>query len=195
MVSDQLKNIKYIDFSPEYLDQMVALGEERFGEMYTNREKLYSYVTDKNNICKLAIDVENNRLLGFFLSHGSSIDGVSKEFKLAEEDLENVVGGHDNLCVAKSLVLQKDAEKAGLATELVRMGMEKAQQMGFYAAWSPLWIRKDGSIPAKHVIERNNFQFSDIIGHMLWVDDKDYKCLDCHGPCKCDAAIYYKIFK
>lgn len=187
-----MKNVEFIDFSPDYLDSMVELGEERFGEMYTNKDKLYSYVIDKKNICKLAIDKENNRLLGFFLSHSTDVPNLSEEFKLSESDIRNVVGGHENLCVAKSLVLQKDAEKYGLATELVREGMEKAKKMGYYSAWSPLWIRKDNSIPAKKVIERNGFKFSEI-SHMLWVDDKDYKCVDCHGPCKCDAAIYYKI--
>lgn len=193
VTANKARNVEYIDFSPQYLDEMVKLGEKRFGEMYTNKDKLLSYVTNKNNICKLAIDKDENRLLGFFLTHASSIKGVSEEFKLSEEELKNVVGGHNNLCVARSLVLQQDAEKAGLATELVKKGMQKAKDMGFHSAWSPLWIRKDGSIPAKKVIERNNFKFSNIITHMLWFDDKDYKCLDCHGPCKCDAAIYYKI--
>lgn len=192
MKNEHIKNVKFIDFSPEYLDSMIELGEKRFGEMYTNRDKLYSYVTNKNNICKLAVDKESNRLLGFFLSHKTNVPNLSEEFKLTEDDIRNVVGGHENLCVAKSLVLQKDAEKYGLATELVREGMEKAKKMGYYSAWSPLWIRKDHSIPAKKVIERNGFKFSEI-SHMLWVDDKDYKCVDCHGPCKCDAAIYYKI--
>ena len=124
--------------------------------------------------------------------HGTNLEGLAKEFKLNKYEIKRIVGNDERICVAKSLVLQKDSEKAGLATELTRRGLEKAKRMGFYSCWSPLWIRKDGAVPAEHVIKRNGFTFYKVV-HMLWVDDKDYKCLDCNGPCKCDAAIYYKI--
>ena len=192
MVGSQVITIKYTDFSLRYLSSMVELGVERFGEKYTNESKLRAYVENKKNVCKLVVDAESDRLLGFFLMHGTNLEGLAEEFKLNKFEIKQVIGNNEKICVAKSLVLQKDSEKAGLATELTRRGLEKAKRMGFYSCWSPLWIRKDGAIPAEHVIERNGFTFYKVV-HMLWVDDKDYKCLDCNGPCKCDAAIYYKI--
>lgn len=192
MIGSKVITIKYTDFSLRYLSSMVELGVERFGEKYTNEDKLRAYVENRKNICKLVVDTENDRLLGFFLMHGTNLEGLAKEFKLNKYEIKRIVGNDEKICVAKSLVLQKDSEKAGLATELTRRGLEKAKRMGFYSCWSPLWIRKDGAVPAEHVIKRNRFIFYKVV-HMLWVDDKDYKCLDCNGPCKCDAAIYYKI--
>ena len=184
--------IRFIDFLPQFSKEMVEIGNERFGNNYTNENKLRKYAEKENNICKLAIDIKNEKLLGFFLMHGTDISGLAKEFKLTAEEIKNFIGNNEKICVAKSLVLQKNSEKGGIATELVREGIEKAKKMGFYSSWSPLWIRKDGSIPAKKVIERNGFLFYKN-AHMLWVDDEDYRCVDCNGPCKCDAAIYYKI--
>ena len=184
--------VKYIDFLPRYLGQMVELGEERFGEKYTNEDKLRAYIEKKDNICKLAVDAENDRLIGFFLMHGVSLEDLAREFKLTTREIIDVIGANKKICVAKSLVLQKDAEKSGIATELAQKGLKKAKIKGFYSCWSPLWIRKDGAIPAQHVIERIGFIFYKIV-HMLWVDDKNYRCLDCNGPCKCDASVYYKI--
>ncbi len=184
--------VKCIDFRPRYLDQMVELGEERFGEKYTSESKLRSYIEKKDNICKLAVNGEGDRLLGFFLMHRTSVLGLAKEFKMKAPEIERVIGDNRKICVAKSLVLQKDVEKGGIATKLAQRGLEKAKSKGFYSCWSPLWIRKDGAIPAQNVIERLGFTFYKIV-HMLWVDDKDYKCIDCKGPCKCDAAVYYKI--
>lgn len=192
MIGSKVITIKYTDFSLRYLSSMVELGVERFGEKYTNEDKLRAYVENRKNICKLVLDTENDRLLGFFLMHETNLEGLAKEFKLNKYEIKRIVGNDERICVAKSLVLQKDSEKAGLATELTRRGLEKAKRMGFYSCWSPLWIRKDGAVPAEHVIKRNRFIFYKVV-HMLWVDDKDYKCLDCNGPCKCDAAIYYKI--
>lgn len=184
--------VKCIDFLPRYLGPMVELGEERFGEKYTSKSKLRSYIEKKDNICKLAVDAEDDRLLGFFLMHGTSVSGLSKEFKLSTAEIKSIVGDNKKICVAKSLVLQKDVEKAGIATKLAQKGLEKAKTKGFYSCWSPLWIRKDGLIPAQNVIERMGFTFYKVV-HMLWVGDKDYKCIDCKGPCECDAAVYYKI--
>lgn len=191
-MTTQVITIKCIDFSLKYLNSMVKLGEERFGERYTNKDELRAYAENENNICKLAIDIENDKLLGFFLMHGTNITGLSKEFKLTTDEIKKISGNNEKICVAHTLVLQKYVEKFGLATELTKKGLEKAKEMRFHACWSPLWIRKDGSIPAQNVIERNGFTFYKVV-HLLWVDDKNYKCIDCNGPCRCDAAIYYKI--
>lgn len=171
---------------------MVELGDGRFGENYTNEDKMQKYAENENNICKLAIEAKEDKLIGFFLMHGTTISGLAKEFKLKIDEIKNFIGDNEKICIAKSLALQKNSEKGGIATELVKESLEKAKRMGFYSSWSPLWIRKNGSIPAKHVIERNGYLFYKNV-HMLWVDDGNYRCVDCDGPCRCDAAIYYKI--
>lgn len=184
--------VNFIDFSSDYLKEMVDLGNERFGEKYTNEVKLKKYAENKNNVCKLAIDLQGKSLIGFFLMHGTNIAGLSDEFKLEKAEIKKIIGNNEKICVAKSLVIQKKFEKFGIATELVKEGLKKAQQMNFYSCWSPLWIKKDGTIPAEKVIKTNGFSFYKKV-HMLWFDDKDYKCIECNGPCKCDAAVYYRI--
>lgn len=184
--------IKYIDFSERYLNEIVALAEARLGEMYTTVDRLEAFIQDENNACKLVVTSDGEELLGFLLSHSSDILSLASEMKLTSEEIENVVGANDKIYVVKTLVLQKEAEKHGLATELTRQGLLTAKRLGFYSAWSALWVRKDDFIPAKHIMERLDFTHYKTV-HMRMYNRPDFKCLDCGGRCTCDSAIYYKI--
>lgn len=42
--------VKCIDFLPRYLGPMVELGEERFGEKYTSKSKLQSYIEKRQHM-------------------------------------------------------------------------------------------------------------------------------------------------
>lgn len=190
-VENTLK-VKYIDFSERYLKEIVALAEARLGEMYTTVNRLKAFIQDENNACKLVVTSEGEGLLGFLLSHSSDIPSLASEMKLTSAEIEKVVGTNDKIYVVKTLVLQKEAEKHGLATELTRQGLLTAKKLGFYSAWSALWVRKDGFIPAKHIMERLDFSHYKTV-HMRMYNRPDFKCLDCGGRCTCDSAIYYKI--
>lgn len=184
--------IKYIDFSERYLNEIVALAEARLGEMYTTVDRLKAFIQDENNACKLVVTSDGEKLLGFLLSHSSDIPSLASEMKLTSAEIEKVVGTNDKIYVVKTLVLQKEAEKHGLATELTRQGLLTAKRLGFYSAWSALWVRKDDFIPAKHIMERLDFTHYKTV-HMRMYNRPDFKCLDCGGRCTCDSAIYYKI--
>ena len=185
-------DVKYVDFTEKYLSAIVALAEERLGERYTTIDKLKTFVQDKNNACKLVVSADEERLLGFLLTHASDIQSLANEMKLTTEEIEKVIGNNDKIYVVKTLVLQKEAEKYGLATELTRRGLETAKSLEFYSAWSALWVRKNGSIPAKSFIERVGFSFYKTV-HMRMYNRTEFKCVDCGGRCTCDSAIYYKI--
>ena len=187
-VENTLK-VKYIDFSERYLKEIVALAEARLGEMYTTVNRLKAFIQDENNACKLVVTSEGEELLGFLLSHSSDIPSLASEMKLTSAEIEKVVGTNDKIYVVKTLVLQKEAEKHGLATELTRQGLLTAKKLGFYSAWSALWVRKDGFIPAKHIMERLDFSHYKTV-HMRMYNRPDFKCLDCGGRCTCDSAIY-----
>ena len=184
--------VKYVDFSEEYLNTVVALAEERLGKRYTTVGKLQAFIQDKNNACKLLVSEKDKKLLGFLFSHISDISSLAVEMKLTAEEIEKIVGSHDKIYVVKTLVLQKEAEKYGLATELTRQGLDTAKKLGFYSAWSALWVKKDGSTPAKHIMERLDFTYYKTV-HMRMYNRPDFKCLDCGGRCTCDSAIYYKL--
>ena len=184
--------IKHIDFSERYLNEIVALAEARLGEMYTTVDRLKAFIQDENNACKLVVTSEGEELLGFLLSHSSDIPSLASEMKLTSAEIEKVVGANDKIYVVKTLVLQKKAEKHGLATELTRQGLLTAKRLGFCSAWSALWVRKDGFIPAKHIMERLDFTHYKTV-HLRMYNQLDFKCLDCGGRCTCDSAIYYKI--
>ena len=192
MQLDTKLKVKYVDFSKEYLRAIVALAEERLGQKYTTEEKLQAFIQDKNNACKLVVSSQDEELLGFLFSHGSDIPSLAAEMKLTPEEIEKVIGRNEKIYVVKTLVLQKEAEKYGLATELTRQGLETAKKLGFHSAWSALWVKKDGSIPAKHIMKRLDFTHYKTV-HMRMYNRPDFKCLDCGGRCTCDSAIYYKI--
>ncbi len=192
MLKKSEQKVNYIDFSEKYLDSIVGLADARLGEKYITAEKLKDFIQDKNNACKLVIDADKEQLLGFLFSHGSDIKSLADEFKLTTDEIRQVVGDNEKIYVVKTLVLHENAEKHGLATELARQGLATAKEFGFYSAWSALWVRKDGSIPAKNLIERLGLSFYKTV-HMRMYNRPDFKCVDCHDRCTCDSAIYYKI--
>lgn len=174
-----------MDFSEKYLNEAITLAKDRVGTI--NERKFFS------RDCKLAVNAVTDQLLGFFLSYKPDIPSLAKEMRLTIEDIEKVVGTNDKIYVAETVVLQKNAEKHGLATTLVKQGLENAKKEGCYSAWSPLWIKKDGSMPSKKFIERLGFSYYKTAHMRLYYVQPDFKCVDCGGRCTCDDAIYYKI--
>lgn len=177
-------NVKYIDFSERYLDAVVSLSEERIGTIDKHR----IFLSD----CKLAVDADDGRLLGFLLSHTTDTPSLAKEMRLTTDELEEVVKMDNLLYVVDTFVVQKYAEKNYLATELVRQGIDHAQNSGCHSAWSPLWIKKNGFIPSKNLMERLGFSYLKTAPMRLFYNRPDFRCIDCGGRCTCDDAIYYK---
>lgn len=184
--------INYIDFTLDYMDAMLDLCNDRFGEGYLNEETLCKYVEDDDYFCKIAVDFESNKLLGFSVFFATNISDLLDEFNLSTKDVEDIIDENDKLCVIKTVALQRDVEKLGLANELLKISIETMRDMGFNSMWGSAWIRKNGRIPAKKLLERNNFNFLKIT-HLTFFNNLDYICPDCQGRCRCNDAIYYKI--
>lgn len=189
-MTTQVKNVTYSNFANEYLDDMINVAVGRFGENYIDRKKILDHVNCDNEMCTLALD-ENGNVLGYCLFFEDNMNSAEKDFKIPKQELISVTGSDSSICHTKSMALRKDCEKMGLGYNLFNRTLNKAQKIGYKAAWCPAW-KRGSYVPVKNVLLKSGFTFFKTV-HRIWEDDKNYTCVECNGPCKCDAAIYYKI--
>ena len=185
------KNVEYRDFSLKYLDDIIKIANKRFGKNYYTRENFMKTLDQSKGMCTVAIDKLKDEVLGYCIFFEESLKKAEKHFKIPVEEFISVTGSGESICHTKSIALRGNCEKAGIGTELFKQTLDKAQKLGYKVAWCPAWIREN-YVPVGNVLKRNDFTYYKTVGN-LWEDDKDYKCIVCSGPCKCNAAVYYKI--
>jgi len=185
------EKISYVDFDDRYLDGILDVAIDRFGENYISKKQILDLVKRDNSMCSVAVNERNNDVLGYCLFFEENMDKASNDFKISKEEMISVTGSDSSICHAKSMALRRGSEKKGLGYNLFNRTLDKAKNIGYKVAWCPAWKRGD-YIPAEKVLLRSGFSFFKTV-HRIWENDKLYKCIDCKGPCKCDAAVYYKI--
>lgn len=188
---DACSAVQYVDFDERYLDGMLKIAIDRFGENYIDKNKILSLADKDEAMCSLAVSADTKDVLGYCLFFEENMEKASKDFKIPKDEMIAVTGSDSSLCHAKSMALKRGSEKRGLGYNLFNRTLDKAQKIGYKVAWCPAWKRGD-FIPVEKVLLRLGFNYFKTV-HRIWEDDKDYKCIECHGPCKCDAAVYYKI--
>ena len=179
------------DYSPEYEEQYINLANRVFGDHYISKEELLSHVNCKNEICTLAIEEKTNKLIGFCIFYVESKEELMKNFKLSDDEYNSICKPDQKAFHVKSASIEESHRKTGLSFEIFERNLQKAKSLGFSVGLAAAWKRKD-YVPAKKLLVNHGF-IKLKIAHMLWFDDKSYKCAECNGPCKCDAVVYYKI--
>lgn len=183
--------VHYSDFSHEYIDGIIDIGIKSFGENYITKEEILKYVNKDNEMCTLAIDKNTNEILGYCLFFEENMDKAEKDFHIPKTDLISITGSDSSICHAKSIAIRKTCESRGIGFNLFDKTINKAKNLGYKVAWCPAWKRGD-FIPVEKVLLKSGFTYFKTVSN-IWEKDKNYKCVDCNGPCKCDAAIYYKL--
>ncbi|MBR1779767.1 MAG: hypothetical protein IJ758_04650 [Clostridia bacterium] len=187
MIDDEL--VRYIDFSEKYLDGILEIASARFGENYITKDQIFDLAG--NEMCSLAIGARDIDVLGYCLFYEENLDKASRDFKIPKEDMISVTGSDSYICHTKSMALREGVEKRGLGYNLFKRTLDKAKHLGYKIAWCPAW-KRGNYIPVEKILSKCEFDFFRIVPR-LWEDDKSYKCVECGGPCRCDAAVYYKI--
>lgn len=189
---NKLKNVAYKKFSPEYLDEVLKIANARFGENYYTKENFMETLNKSEGMCIVAIEKKTNEVLGYCIFYGEKLEEAEKHFKLSQEELSNISGGDEKICHTKSMAIKKKCEKAGIGSTLFEKTLEEAQKLGYKTALCPAW-EINGQVPVANILDKNDFVYHSTVGD-LWKDDENYKCVVCNGPCRCNAAIYYKKF-
>lgn len=180
-----------VDFSKDYIKQVVNLANERFGKGYINEKKLLDYITSDKLFGTLIINKKNNNLLGYAIFLEKTLNDVKTDLKLSPKDIDNITEGlNENLCYIKSIALKKEYEKIGLGSKIFVETINKAIDKSLKIGICPAWKRKN-EVPLKNVLLKSGFKYYNTVP-LLWIDDKEYECVECKGPCCCDGEIYYK---
>lgn len=87
----------------------------------------------------------------------------------------------------RTALCDEEHDHAGLTKRLLEIVINNAKVLGYGVIISPTW-KYHGKAPALRL--QTDLGFVDIgEKHLLWVEQKKYKCIICNGPCKCDAIL------
>lgn len=183
--------IYYSDFSNKYIDGIIDVGVRNFGENYITREEILNYVNKDNEMCTIAIGTDTNKVLGYSLFFEENIDEAAKDFNIPKEELVLIAGSNKKICHAKSIAVSKDYTGKGIGYNLFNKTLNKAKNLGHKVVLCPAWKRGD-VVPLEKILLKTGFTYFKTVSNM-WKNEKKYMCVDCKGPCTCDAEIYYKL--
>lgn len=184
------KDVIIMDYSPEFGDQYVEFANETFGKNYISKDELLTHVNRENEICTIAVEEKTNKLVGFCIFYEETPEETMKNFQLSQDEFDKLCEKGKNICHVKSISIKEDHKKTGLSFELFERNVAKAKKLGFSVALVGAWKRGD-YVPAKKLLVNHGFLKLKTVPY-LWYDDKNYNCVDCNGPCKCDGVVYYK---
>lgn len=183
--------IIFSNFDLKYIDQLVETSNNTFGSNYIDKDSILKYVGDSSEMCTMAIDKNYDKLVGCCLFYEETIADAAKRFKMLEEEIHRYAGKADTICHTKQIWVLPEFKSTGLASRIFEKTLAKAKKIGLKTVLSPAWKRGDEYIPAEGILLKQGFERIKTIP-MLWFDDKDYVCVECDGPCRCDGVIYYK---
>lgn len=171
----------------EYYDIIRELCDLRYGEGYMTRE-VYGHWMERPEMIQIAL------VDGDFAGYSSMLpvtaQEVTEKMKVDREDVERIAAGRP-IIYYKSTVIPFEYEGRGHFQALARVAISTAREQGYGSMFSTAWTY-GGYTPLARPFARLGFEYLYRRG-MLWYDDKNYTCIVCKGPCKCDAEIYYKI--
>lgn len=114
-----------------------------------------------------------------------------------DDDFDRQVYGFCTLKVERGVghihevLVHEDMRGCGLATNLIKSGIEHFRRFGVREIECQAWQRKDNNeIPLKKALEANGFSVKRFKIEAYHEPESDYECIICGRPCKCDAFIY-----
>lgn len=173
--------------SYDYYDIIQQECDLRYGPGYMTPE-VYAHWMEHPDMIQIAL--VDGQYAGYSSMLPVTPEEVTRLMKVDRADVERVAGDRPILYY-KSTVIPYAFEGRGHFQALAHAAMDTARAQGYGSMFSTAWTY-DGYTPLERPFKRLGFVRLYRRG-MLWYEDKNYTCVVCKGPCKCDAEIYYKI--
>lgn len=176
-----------VEGSWDYYDIIQPLCDLRYGTGYMTRE-VYAHWMEHPDMIQIAL--VDGQFAGYSSMMPVTLDEVMAKMKVERSDVERIAGGKPILYY-KSTVVPFEYEGRGHFQALAHAAMATAREQDYGSMFSTAWTY-GGYTPLARPFVRLGFEHL-YRRSMLWYEDKNYTCIVCKGPCKCDAEIYYKI--
>lgn len=175
-----------VEGSWDYYDIIQPLCDLRYGTGYMTRE-VYAHWMEHPDMIQIAL--VDGQFAGYSSMLPVTLDEVVTGMKVNRSDAERIAGGRPILYY-KSTVVPFEYEGRGHFQALAHAAMATAREQGYGSMFSTAWTY-GGYTPLARPFARLGFEHL-YRRSMLWYEDKNYTCIVCKGPCRCDAELYYK---
>lgn len=170
----------------DYYDEIEQLCDLRYGRGYMTRA-LYSHWMEHPEMIQIAL--VDGRFAGCTGMYPVTPEEVVRKLAVVPADVARIAGGRPILYY-NTTVVRQEYDGRGYSQAMIRSAVQIARDQGFGSIFGSAWIY-DNATPIARTVKRMGFQPL-YRRKMLWYDDKNYTCIICKGPCRCDAEIYYK---
>lgn len=170
----------------EYYDDIRRHCDQRYGTGYMTQE-LYRHWMEHPELVQIAL--VDGQFAGCTGMYPVTPEQAVRKLDADPADVERIAGDWPILYYNTTMVT-KQFDGRGYSQAMIKSALRIAREEGYGSIFGSAWIY-DGGIPIARTVSRMGFQPL-YRRKMLWYHDKNYTCVICKGPCKCDALIYYK---
>lgn len=188
------KELTLIAMKQRWLEQTLALCDKCVGEhLYTRADFAQVIERDDQEVFLLLTPAE--KVVGYIYCRLIDVREAEQLSKQSLQQLDNKVFKACSLLgILQSIGISEAYRQQGLSNILVEAYLQwlwrkTAADIAFGVFWKP-----HGKAPMGSILE--NFGFYHLTdAQNVWYDNENLICPVCHGRCRCEAAIYYKILE
>lgn len=187
------KSVEIIDLKKEYFPQLLDISDKELGKDYLSYDDLEKVLNcEEEYICKLAMNKEDGRIIGFCLCLIITPDSLQTILKLNENQIPRALKHSEKVGVLKTTAVEKKYQGYGIGRKLTETCYTALLKRKVQSVCSVGWKNGDKvningiltSLGFVKYIEMENYWESDSL-------EKGYSCPACgKPPCKCSAVIY-----
>ena len=180
------KDLMFIQGTKDYYDRIVKLCDECFGTGYVDEREYEKWLLHPG---LFNIALANGRFAGFSVMLPASAHEIMRHMGMEQEEVQALTDGRPAV-IYKSVAVCPAYRQNGLLKGLVQDLVKNAKEMGIGSVFLSAWTYQ-GKTPVEKALNACGFTRL-YVRKMLWYSYENYKCILCHGRCKCDAVIYHK---
>jgi len=168
-------------------DNLNNLCNRRFGTGYLD----YKDFLDKIKFPRLNLVAEDKgKAVAMVSMIPTEAHKLAEFMQMDEQELLKDAAGR-KMIRYKTAVCDEDYEGKGIIHFLTGEIIRNVKEDNFGVILASVW-KYNGKAPASRLLR--SFEFKDLgERHMMWYNQKDYECVVCNGPCKCDAELFELI--
>ena len=183
----EIHNVKIIDATVNFYDDIKQLCDESFGTGYLDRAEYDRWILQPHLFNIALVD---DKFAGYSAMLPVSIEDIIEYMGMKEAEVQAITGNKPAL-IYKSVAVQPKYRKNGILTKLIKGLLNNAKELGYGSVIVSAWTY-GGKTPAENSLISMDFTRL-YHRHMLWYRNENYRCVICNGRCICDALIFYKI--
>jgi len=179
-----------IPLDPSNLDEAVRLCDAHVGQGLYTKETLTAAMGNAPAHQFVLLQVDG-AYVGYFYTHILEVDQLKTVPGLSAEQCIGLVNPSDRVGVLRSLGLDEEPRKKGMADTLVRLYTQELFDQGCDVVLALAW-EVQGMVPLHNVLRKNGFNPMYQVDRP-WKKIKGLRCPACgQRSCSCNGVLYYQ---